>query len=891
MSQELLYTSAPQGLKPGSRGFCTVVSTQGMPSPLASALESISGYRPVFPPGDPNADKNPIVYSHLNMSAAGKRYHVLSRIADYGLDYSQRANKFAHHVVLEPQELSSGGPATLLGQSGFMETSWDGKPRILPTGRSIPNQEQPPRICHTWQKLTGDAGWAGVLAESLIADPDRQAYLIFRPGMDVLALMTEAIALLPRERRWDASFSTYFTSLPPGVNCNWRCVLAGSSEANQSRRFVRAMRIDLTQPAGKAEGGHLVEVARTGKLPSRPVTSAPLTFAPEPQSSTQTPVPISRPHSAQDISQLPPLETEDEFKTLPPDPGRSRKGPPLPPRPQKERDGRASTSTDWLVWAAGLVLIVGGGATATYFIFFGGNSESQVAEVGIDDASVVMIPSAEKANPKPTINENESPAHTEETRMASESSGRKEENAIQADSSGKSSPPKTTPSTDSPQKSLRMRPAKESATSEKDISPSRSAANSAYVPMDTTSQVAEETSPIQTARDPNVPYFIDLPDANGDKQTVHLNLPSGFPINEQTIVKFILPSVPQQGQSSWPKGKPSNDGIDIHEQKTFNRTALGKFHRKGNGIYFQWAKLSPSIAIQAQLLRFCALRFESGEEVLIIVLHDASEKQHLLGVSDEQLEKELIRERKSKPLSESKKSWTIMPRFSFASDRITSGDRRKFPLEHFPKLSLASLTLKSSKDKTLYFEPVKGKPSSDPKDKIHYFANELDLESSENDLAYPLIVHEANGMVEIGVNRYACAAIQNELDDQFRKLLKTIPPPDDSSRESKDRKPTKTFTEFEKELRRYAREISGSFFSDLRTLETTPWRYTETQDTFDDMLRSARELKEASQELKLIETSDDLQIANAEVTYEMTWDHEKPGSVLLRYQSSQKKTN
>src|SRR5258707_12093667 len=121
MSHELLYTSAPKGLKSGSRGFCTVVCTQGMPAPLMTALESLSAYRHVYPPGDRNAAKNPVAWSHVTMNAAGRSYHVLSRIADFGLDYSQRGNKLAHHVALNAQELTAGGPASLLEQSGNIE--------------------------------------------------------------------------------------------------------------------------------------------------------------------------------------------------------------------------------------------------------------------------------------------------------------------------------------------------------------------------------------------------------------------------------------------------------------------------------------------------------------------------------------------------------------------------------------------------------------------------------------------------------------------------------------------------------------------------------------------------------------------------------------------------
>lgn len=269
MIQELLYTSAPKGLKPGSRGFCTVLSTSGMSAPVATTLESLSGYRPVFPPDDPRAHQNPIVYSHLLMSLSGRRSHVLSRIADYGLDYSQRTNKLAHHVVIETSERPSAGPAWTLAHSGTMRESWDGELKIVPGERRIPDEKLTPKVCAAWKEVTGDAGWAGVLAEAFLNHPDRPAFMIFSPGMNLLPLIEEAIALLPTERRWDVTFSTYFTKLPSGVTCNWRCLLADSPEANESRRYVQSLRIDLTQPLAPAKGGALVETARTGRLPVR----------------------------------------------------------------------------------------------------------------------------------------------------------------------------------------------------------------------------------------------------------------------------------------------------------------------------------------------------------------------------------------------------------------------------------------------------------------------------------------------------------------------------------------------------------------------------------------------------------------------------------------------
>src|SRR5262245_40748564 len=119
MTQELMYTSAPQGLKPGSRGFCTVASTQGIPATLAERLEALSAYRQIFAPGDPKEPFNPVVYSHLKLATGSGTVHVLSRICASGLDYTKRTNKFAHHIVLDPTELPPAGPAWLLGQSGF----------------------------------------------------------------------------------------------------------------------------------------------------------------------------------------------------------------------------------------------------------------------------------------------------------------------------------------------------------------------------------------------------------------------------------------------------------------------------------------------------------------------------------------------------------------------------------------------------------------------------------------------------------------------------------------------------------------------------------------------------------------------------------------------------
>src|SRR5438876_9999172 len=93
VSQELFYTSAPKGLQPGSRGFCTVAMTRGLSAALVEKLESLSGYRALFPPHDAQAGLNPIAHCHLRVSVGGKTQSVLPRIGPAGLGYPQRTQQ------------------------------------------------------------------------------------------------------------------------------------------------------------------------------------------------------------------------------------------------------------------------------------------------------------------------------------------------------------------------------------------------------------------------------------------------------------------------------------------------------------------------------------------------------------------------------------------------------------------------------------------------------------------------------------------------------------------------------------------------------------------------------------------------------------------------------
>jgi len=155
-----------------------------------------------------------------------------------------------------------------MASEDFCVEQWDGQVKILPAGRTPTGEDCLAGICNTWKTVAGDAGWAGVLAESALKKGPPMS-VIFPPGTDTLGLVVEALGLLPPEKRWDVTFSTYFTKAPAGVDCQWRFLLDGTVEATALRRDMRAKHIDLTKPLEKAQGGELVEMARTGQTPRR----------------------------------------------------------------------------------------------------------------------------------------------------------------------------------------------------------------------------------------------------------------------------------------------------------------------------------------------------------------------------------------------------------------------------------------------------------------------------------------------------------------------------------------------------------------------------------------------------------------------------------------------
>ncbi|MBL8819033.1 MAG: hypothetical protein JNL58_23595 [Planctomyces sp.] len=366
MAQEIIYTSAEKGLKQGSRGFCTVVSTAGMAVNLAERLESMSGYRQAFPMGDPRASQNPVCWSHVSTRLAGKTLHIISRIADAGQDYTGRSNKLAHHVAIESIAGLSAGPARILRQPGVMVDRWNGEVKTV-SPRELPSVQTPAEISlSAWKNITGDHGWAGAVAEQLTTSP-APLNVIFNVGMDAAGLVQEVIDLLPASQKWAVTFSTYFTRLLAGTECQLRFVLNDTPEATALRNDAKARVIDLTKSLPAASGGSLVTTAREGVVrPDAPKSESANAF------SDLKAAARSRGTSASMSAAGAPIASERAVPTIPKPVSIDSGSASRPALPLSGRSVQARSPKGKWILIAVVLLIVAGIGTATVITSGGG---------------------------------------------------------------------------------------------------------------------------------------------------------------------------------------------------------------------------------------------------------------------------------------------------------------------------------------------------------------------------------------------------------------------------------------------------------------------------------------------------------------------------------------
>ena len=318
MTHELILTSVAQGLDPNEHGFCLVAADAAVSSPLVQSLSALSHYRHLT--ATTESARSSVVYSHLILPDGQE--HVLSRTAEVGVDYQQQPNTLAHHVILDDSEFVVEGPAWLLALPAFHLTEWNESPLRFVHGRPLPTLTNPPSLtrrqqiarqsrwldpqkmaltgavdtqsdtyftavrrndeqialaaaptspCPTWQELTGDAGWGGILAETALTQ--QPVVLIYKPEQNILPLFVEALALLPTYFPWLTTFCTDCTGLPDTISCQWKGIVAGSSEVKTLARNLNNLVIDLTIPMGLPQTGRYLDFARFGQEHMLPLDS------------------------------------------------------------------------------------------------------------------------------------------------------------------------------------------------------------------------------------------------------------------------------------------------------------------------------------------------------------------------------------------------------------------------------------------------------------------------------------------------------------------------------------------------------------------------------------------------------------------------------------------
>ena len=199
MPLQLVFTSAPQGLTPGRSGYCTVARHRAVPDRLAQLLESV---------GTPHELPEGETFTFRTLEAGDRHWFVLSRFVARGLDYTQRDNRLAHHLIFTAEEAALlAPPAALAARWKGWLAEWSGAPAWL-EGENRPlalEAATPLSPAVTWRETTGTGAKAAWLVDATgattvgLRNPPANATL--------LKLFAESSTLIGKAA-WHATFTT-----------------------------------------------------------------------------------------------------------------------------------------------------------------------------------------------------------------------------------------------------------------------------------------------------------------------------------------------------------------------------------------------------------------------------------------------------------------------------------------------------------------------------------------------------------------------------------------------------------------------------------------------------------------------------------------------------------
>lgn len=246
MALQLVYTSNPVSLTVGRSGFSTVARCENMSDKLVAQVEKCGIFDSIkFP-----------IYSHRIVEANGKRWHVLSRVCDSGVDYTNRNNYLAHHLVISQDEIASLGVSAdiLLNWNGWLD-SWNREPTYLPEVdlSKVPRTSSVP--AQNWKMMFQDAGYASVLgtSSSLIR---AEAY----DSKKLLELFGESLSLFVNSvDSWECTYTTRFCDGANPMDYLWKVVNAPSFEQSIAVDIISKKCVPISE-------GRASSYARSGKM-------------------------------------------------------------------------------------------------------------------------------------------------------------------------------------------------------------------------------------------------------------------------------------------------------------------------------------------------------------------------------------------------------------------------------------------------------------------------------------------------------------------------------------------------------------------------------------------------------------------------------------------------
>ncbi len=226
MPLQLIFTSAPRGLVAGRSGYCTVARHRSIPDRLAQILESL---------GTPHQNPKGATFTFRIIEASNTNWFVLSRFVARGLDYSQRDNRLAHHLIFTAEEAAVLPPPSAIAfrWNGWL-TEWTKEPTWLAEDTRPLLLDNSPglRPASGWREFSG----TGAKAAWLVNKVGPVTLCLTQPPEDkiLLRLLAESAALLGQSA-WYATFTTNVI-VTKSDGFNWAVgAVAGRPEINLSQ--------------------------------------------------------------------------------------------------------------------------------------------------------------------------------------------------------------------------------------------------------------------------------------------------------------------------------------------------------------------------------------------------------------------------------------------------------------------------------------------------------------------------------------------------------------------------------------------------------------------------------------------------------------------------------